>query len=319
MLILVVLVISVFLAIGFVPSGWNNDQVISYNELRKLPYKESVETLVFQDTLKNAPAEGVSDISEHSFRNVLCWLDGNTLTIAGDGRLTAPKNCQELFKNWNALRTIEGADKLDTSSAENMREMFSGCSSLQSLDVSDWDTANVKDMNMMFDSCCDLQKLEVGNWKTSSVKDMGGMFHGCSVIPKLEVSDWNVANVEDMSKMFMDCAKLQTLKVGKWKTGNVTDMSEMFSHCDSLEELEVRNWNTTNVTNMREMFSNCIKLQSLVVNSWNVRKVTNMCNMFSNCTNIQLELSEGDWELDSIQYKGGMFDGTPLANNPPIS
>ena len=201
--------------------------VLSRDRLRGLGKKGTIETLVFRDTLAGAP-DGSRDLSEAGDESVLCWRVGNTLTIAGEGGVAAPKSCSELFKNWKALRTVTGAELLDTSGVTDMSWMFWGCGSLQTLEVGSWNTGNVMTMRCMFCGCGSLQTLEVGSWNTGNVTDMWGMFYGCGSLQTLEVGNWNTRNVTDMRRMFCGCGSLQTLDVSSWNTGNVTTMWGMF-------------------------------------------------------------------------------------------
>ena len=55
--------------------------------------------------------------------------------------------------------------------------MFLDCSSLSSLDVSNFDTSNVTDMRSMFRNCRSLTSLDLSNFNTSrSVEYMSDMF-----------------------------------------------------------------------------------------------------------------------------------------------
>lgn len=54
-----------------------------------------------------------------------------------------------------------------------------GCSSLQSLDVGNWDTSGVWRMCSMFNNCQSLTSLDLHNWDTSSVTDVYSMFYSC--------------------------------------------------------------------------------------------------------------------------------------------
>ena len=264
--------------------------VLSRDRLRGLENKDTIETLVFRDTLAGAP-DGSRDLSEAGDESVLCWRVGNTLTIAGEGGVAAPESCKELFEDWRALRTVTGAELLDTSGVTDMSWMFHDCGSLQTLEVGSWNTGNVMTMWGMFRGCGSLQTLEVGSWNTGNVMNMEAMFRGCGSLERLEVGSWNTANVTDMSGLFWGCSKLETLEVGSWNTGNVTDMIAMFRGCGSLQTLEVGSWNTENVTNMTLMFDGCGSLQTPDVGNWNTRKVT-----------------DTRW----------MFNGTRWAFNPPI-
>jgi surface protein len=63
--------------------------------------------------------------------------------------------------------------------------MFSNCSSLQTLDVSNWNTSNVTNMNYMFSLCRSLQTLDVSGWNTSNVTNIASMFGACRSLQTL--------------------------------------------------------------------------------------------------------------------------------------
>ena len=58
----------------------------------------------------------------------------------------------------------------------NMSYMFSDCSSLTSLNLSNFNTNNVKDMSYMFFNCSSLISLNLSNFNTNNVKNMKYMF-----------------------------------------------------------------------------------------------------------------------------------------------
>ena len=59
--------------------------------------------------------------------------------------------------------------------------MFSRCSSLRELNLSNFNTNNVTDMECMFEKCSSLKELNLSNFNTNNVTQMIGMFFGCSV------------------------------------------------------------------------------------------------------------------------------------------
>ena len=117
-----------------------------------------------------------------------------------------------------------------------MSVMFSGCSSLASLDLSSFNTSNVMDMRSMFNGCSSLTSLDLSSFNTSNVTDMSVMFSGCSSLASLDLSSFNTSNVTDMSSMFYYSQRLKTVYVSdKWDISNlVDDGEEMFSYCYSL-------------------------------------------------------------------------------------
>ena len=104
----------------------------------------------------------------------------------------------------------------------NMSYMFSDCSSLTSLDLSNFNTNNVTNMGSMFFGCSSLTSLDLSNLNTNSVTNMSCMFYKCSSLTSLDLSNFNTNNVKDMSYMFSRCSSLTSLntkdeKILKWK------------------------------------------------------------------------------------------------------
>ncbi|MDD6356644.1 MAG: BspA family leucine-rich repeat surface protein, partial [Bacteroidales bacterium] len=164
-----------------------------------------------------------------------------------------------------------------------MASMFSGCSTLSSLDVSNWNTGKVTSMANMFQNCNALTTLNVSNFNTENVTNLSSMFNGCKVLTTLNVSNWDTGKATTMGQMFQYCNGLTNLDVSNWNTANVTNMNNMFNGCIGLDSLDVSNWDTGKVTNMSNMFLTCGRLKSLDFSNWNTAKVTSKTNMLSAC------------------------------------
>ena len=65
--------------------------------------------------------------------------------------------------------------------------MFYGCSSLNNLNLSNFNTKNVISMSVMFNSCSSLNNLNLSNFNTQNVPYMSDMFLGCSSLNKNNV------------------------------------------------------------------------------------------------------------------------------------
>ena len=85
---------------------------------------------------------------------------------------------------------------------KNTSYMFNGCSSLTSLNLSNFNTNNVNNMSYMFGECSSLTSLNLSNFNTNNVNNMSGMFGGCSSLTSLNLSNFNTNNVNNMSGMF---------------------------------------------------------------------------------------------------------------------
>ena len=166
-----------------------------------------------------------------------------------------PRTLSFLFYNASNLTTIEGLEYLDTSEATTMENMFLGCSSLTSLDVSHFDTRNVKNMSGMFLNCSGLTSITgIENLNTSNVTDMGAMFSGCSSLASLDLRNFEInlplAAQPDpfmFNSMFHDCSSLTTIycdtdwneiiSIYNEQASGINQMigaSKMFEGCTSL-------------------------------------------------------------------------------------
>ena len=177
-----------------------------------------------------------------------------------------PTSCCWWFGNCFYLTEIEGIENLNTQNVTDMRDMFTCCYALTSLDVSIFNTLNVKNMNGMFCDCSNLTSLDLTNFNTAKVTNMGNMFLGCSNLTSLDLTNFNTAKVTDMHFMFKGCSALTSLDLTNFNTAEVRDMNRMFYMLDksstALTTIYVSdNFVTTNVQNGEKMFKNCTKLK----------------------------------------------------------
>ena len=78
--------------------------------------------------------------------------------------------------------------------------MFSRCSSLVSLDLSNFDNTNVYNMNYMFFGCSSLISLNLSNFDTTNVEYMNCMFQKCCSLVSL---NFNISkSISNMRCMF---------------------------------------------------------------------------------------------------------------------
>ena len=170
------------------------------------------------------------------------------------------------------------------SKIENMRAMFLGCSSLTSLDLSNFNTNNVTNMQDMFQNCSSLTILDLSNFNTGNVTNMFWMFGGCNSLTNLDLSNWDTHNVTNMDLMFNNCSSLTELDLSSFNTIKVTNMRGMFYNCSSLTNLDLSKFNTNKVTNMSGMFRNSRSLTNITFpDNFITNNVIDMMNMFKNC------------------------------------
>ena len=121
-----------------------------------------------------------------------------------------PTSCCWWFGNCFYLTEIDGIENLNTQNVTDMRDMFTCCYALTSLDVSNFNTQNVEDMTDMFLGCEGLSLLDLSNFNTERVENMSSMFSGCSTLQTIFASDKFVTDqVFGGDDMFIGCENLK--------------------------------------------------------------------------------------------------------------
>ena len=245
-------------------------------------HKAKITKVVFENTLTphETSEELTYDVSNSQDGSVMSYLVPNeedttkyTLYINSDGKVLANENSSSLFSEFTRLQEIENIEYLDTSNVTNMSHMFSSCSRITTLDVSNFDTSKVTNMRAVFANCNILTTLDLSNFNTSNITNISHMFSGCVSLTTLDLSNFNTSNVTDMNSMFSDCSSLTTLGISNFNTSNVINMAYMFYGCSNLTMLDVSNFNTSNVINMNSMFfampdNAVVKVKDKITQDW---------------------------------------------------
>ena len=169
-----------------------------------------ISTITFV-TNKNVPdtAEASWDASYTSGDGeVIAWVIPNStdstkydLYIGADGeKIEAPINSNELFGNYTNCVSINDLRILDTSSVTNMSSMFSSCSGLTNLNVTNFNTSNVTSMFGMFAACSNLKSLDLSGFGTSKANNKMAMFAYCSSLTAI-IIDKDITSSDQAMKL----------------------------------------------------------------------------------------------------------------------
>ena len=200
-------------------------------------FDEGTGTLTFKWSNSTSIPAGAYELNDGSYSPMWTNHRNNINKVVFDASFAKarPTTCYNWFNNFEKLTTIEGIEYLNTEKVTNMRCMFSGCSSLASLNLTSFNTAEVTDMSFMFYECYALASLDVSKFNTAKVTGMREMFHYCYALTSLDLTSFNTANVTDMYRMFNECSALTTIYASeKFVTGKVDDSLKMFDQCDKL-------------------------------------------------------------------------------------
>ncbi|MBP3286363.1 MAG: BspA family leucine-rich repeat surface protein, partial [Prevotella sp.] len=204
------------------------------------------------------------------------WLDDNVSSPYGSATKAVidnsfasylPTETDNWFFNCFNLTTIEGIANLKTDNVTRMTSMFTGCSSLTSLDLSSFNTENVEEMGAMFYGCSSLTSLDLSSFNTSHLRMMYNLFYGCSSLTSLDLSGFNTEKVEEMGGVFEGCSSLTSLDLSNFNTANVGIMYHLFKGCSSLTSIDLSNFNTANVTDFTDVLIGCSSLAAIQAGS----------------------------------------------------
>lgn len=198
-------------------------------------------------------------------RTVYAVVEGSELTFYYDDQQEARTGTVYLIDGaftqcpWTSITKatfdLSFSDYYPTSTAH----WFDGCYNLTEIvGIENLRTNHVTDMSFMFSSCSRLTTLDVSDFITENVTNMSAMFVGVGA-NQLDVSCFDTRNVTDMSYMFNN-AWAHTLDVSGFDISKVSNMDWMFSEMPELTTIYCDNdWSNCNATS-REMFGGCYNL-----------------------------------------------------------
>lgn len=230
------------------------------------------------------------------------WQKGNEFIVCSDSTIR-PDNCKELFSYRSSLQELNLVN-FDTTYSEDMSYMFNQCSNITNLNLVTFDTSKVNNMGYMFNNCSKLDAVDFSAFNTVNVENMEYMFYN-TAFKNLAFFTLDTTNVKNMNYIFSH-SKLESANVN-FKGGNLTSCKFMFEQCASLENVQF-NWevNTTKLTDIQGMLYRCETLKSVNFGNMDTSKVTNFKDLFNRC---YLLNSFTTFSTASATDISGMFSG----------
>ena len=248
------------------------------------------------------------DLSLAQDESILLYQNGSEVIIsnASNVPIKANEDMSNTFLRLNSITNINNLNYLDMSDCINMSRMFSFCTSVTSIDVSDFDTSKCKNMSYMFDcmhSCTSIGNIT--NWDVRNVEDFSHFLNDNKALKTFpaDFSNWQVSN-KCTNTSYMFCSVGYTpgkngqsiwpanVDLSSWDTSNIEDMSYMFKNSFMMTTLNVSGWETSKVTNMSCMLEMIDSLEKsrlatiIGLQDFDVSNVTNMSSMFSGCRSL---------------------------------
>ena len=198
----------------------------------------------------------------------------------------------------------------------NMNSFFKNYKSLKYINLSNIRTS-VSKMNNMFSGCSSLENIDLTDFNTSSLTQLSSIFSGCSSLKSIDLSKFDISNVQDMSYIFYNCISLKTINLANFNGHNIVNMNYSFSGCKSLTFLNLSEFYSLSLKHMSSMFSNCNSLIILDLSNFKANNIISFLSVFDNCTSlryINLYNYEGDDIFFSLSNKNNDFNYCMKAN-----
>ena len=203
--------------------------------------------------------------------------------------VTLPKNLssveemENMFSECTSLVSID-LSNIDLPKVTNMKFMFSGCSKLEIV-IFPETTQNLPDTSNMFQSCTALKSIDFSNADLSKVTSMEYMFKGCTLLESVTFPE-NLQNLETIKFAFSRCSSLKSIDFSNCNLTKLTYLNNMLEFCTSLESVSFPE-SLTNVDNMQNLFQECSSLQSIDLSNINLSKTRNFDCMFQSCSKLE--------------------------------
>ena len=220
---------------------------------------------------------------------------------------------KDYFKGLENVATVSNIDRLDISTVTSLNNMFYGCSSITTLDLSSWNTTNVQNMSAIFYGCTSLKTLSLSGWNFRGLANSGstgGAFSNCSALKTLDLS--NVKMPVDTNNVGLclgwhmsgTAFTLDTLDVSNIDLSQTTSLYG-FLTCKAKNIIGLTTWDVSGVASISSLFNGNSVIESIDISGWDLRNMTNTygTSIFA-CSNLKsLNLSNVKMPADTAASK----------------
>ena len=153
--------------------------------------------------------------------------------------------------------------------------------------------------------CSSLTSLNLSNFDTSKVTHMNNMFNDCSSLTSIDLSNFDTSKVEWMNTMFLSCSKLTSLNLSKFNTSIITTIHRMFDDCTNLGYINIINFNENKLAYYFDIFKDVPDNIVLCLNKDNIQnKIYEQINNI----NCYIEDCSDDWKLNQKKILKELFN-----------
>lgn len=228
----------------------------------------------------------------------------------------SPTKTYCMFYQCSSLRSVD-LSNFNLSSVTDMAFMFNGCENIEEI-TADFSGANVTYVHSSFYGCKKLKALNLSGLSTSNAEEMENIFANCESLESLDISSFDTCSATDIHGMFFNCKALRTINMDNWDTSKVHDFSYLFYYCESLTSLDINSWDTRQSHKFTSTFCGCSGLTSLNLSNWRAPIAFNYDFTFYGCSNL-VTLDISGWDTPEAISMIGMFEGCKKLKTVDVS
>lgn len=182
--------------------------------------KSVITSLSIVDSYVPSGAETeVWDASADGNGNVMAYLNGTELTLAGngEGHIEANEDSSYAFADFSSVTSVQGLDLLDTSKVTDMTGMFQNSFTSDTNFVAAG-TEGIASFEVSPAYVVSTLPIDLRSWDVSGVTSMSNMFSGVSAT-SINITGWDYENLENADGIFNGCADVRVIYLGDFDVG----------------------------------------------------------------------------------------------------
>ena len=200
-------------------------------------------------------------------------------------------NLNGMFYGCSKLTSLN-LSSFDMSNAQTLQKMFYGCENLQYIEFNNIKTLNsLTDVYELFSGCKSLKSLDLSFMDISKVTNMESVFYGCENLKYLNLSSFDTSSINNMISTFDGCTSLSYINFGKFVESDNLNLTDIFNNIGD------------NLIICIEDVTNAQNIISLINEKNIVNDCSNLCFSENAIYNLENNTCSGDCSNNNELYK----------------
>ena len=147
---------------------------------------------------------------------------------------------------------------------KDLSQMFEGCDSLISVDLSNLNYPSIYNLSKTFKNCTKLQKINLTKLDTSKVKSMEELFKGCTELTDIiDIENIKTPLLDNINGIFADCQNLVYINLSAFQLDAISNRLNIFQNNSNLQFVDLSNIQNINI--VEEIFENYTFYENMAI------------------------------------------------------